>query len=366
MIIHKTPSIKQAITSLLATKSNNIEVAFLLQNFWKLSQDLPPLQTKDMNAHGYAKMMINTLKQFANITVNPSYIVDYLLPGIQEITMKTYEQNPFFKAIKPSPSHLGKWQLKYEHYSPYQAFPLQDVTVLDTHDFREITPIGYTRKKSAYLTIQEAETVWMSVTPFEIESMQPVIHALQGRVLTLGLGLGYFAFMASLKPSVEHVTIIEKDAHVIALFKTHILPQFPHIDKITILHQDAYEAMIHLPNKESYDHIFVDIYHDASDGLESMLTLKPYEILYPNASVHYWLETSILCLFRRYVLSLIEEQMGDTSLIDYTKGQSFDDKVINHVYAQTKHMMIKSPEDLHHLLTTKGLKALLLKTFIDS
>lgn len=67
----------------------------------------------------------------------------------------------------------------------------------------------------------------MSVTPNEIETMRAPIARAHGRVLTFGLGIGYFAFMAASKADVESVTVVEREAAVIRLFTRLLLPQFP-------------------------------------------------------------------------------------------------------------------------------------------
>ena len=59
----------------------------------------------------------------------------------------------------------------------------------------------------------------MLITPNEIETMKKSISEATGNVLTYGLGLGYYAYMVSMKENVESVTIVEKDKEIIDLFK---------------------------------------------------------------------------------------------------------------------------------------------------
>jgi hypothetical protein len=341
-----------------------MEVAELLQEFWLQSKPGIDLKLKNNESSlikAYAKRMMETIESHLGIPLNKTLLHDYFLPGIHYIKAKHYQSNPYYRMIKPPEKSLKTWQLKYEQYLPFQGFPLADVDVQADHGFREITPIGFTDVRFPFLTVQEQGTTWMSVTPFEIETMQPIIDQVKGHVLTLGLGLGYFTFMASMKPSVTHVTVIERDERVIKLFKQYILPYFPHPNKITIIHLDAYKAMKTLPNKEIYQHVFVDIYHDAVDGLPTTLKLRPMESHYPQTTFHYWLESSILCLYRRYVLILIEEQLGDHATIDYTKVNHPDDEIINRLYHQTKAFVVDDINSILQLLSPLGLKELMLK-----
>jgi predicted methyltransferase len=75
----------------------------------------------------------------------------------------------------------------------------------------------------------------MTLLPNETVTTKPAIDKAHGKVLTYGLGLGYFAFMASAKHEVDSVTIVERSADVIELFKTWLLPYFPNKDKIRIV-----------------------------------------------------------------------------------------------------------------------------------
>ena len=126
--------------------------------------------------------------------------------------------------------------------------------------------------------------------------MAPALAQVRGRVAVMGLGLGYFAFMASESPDVHAVTVIERDADVIALFERHILPQLAHRDKLRLVRADAFEfaqAGLH-----GFDCAFVDLWHDVSDGAPMYLRMKALEARSPGVRFFYWIETSIRCFLR--------------------------------------------------------------------
>ena len=117
----------------------------------------------------------------------------------------------------------------------------------------------------------------------------------KGKVLTYGLGLGYFPFMTSRKEEVTSVTVVERSSEVIELFKEHILPQFPNKDKIRVICADAFDyAKAQMP-AEDYDFVFADIWHDVGDGRELYLKMKELEHLSPGTEYAYWLEDTIRC-----------------------------------------------------------------------
>ena len=72
----------------------------------------------------------------------------------------------------------------------------------------------------------------MSISPNEVFTMDQPIKKAKGKVLTLGCGMGYFAYMVSLKEDVESITIVELEQSVINLFEIYLLPQFENKDKI--------------------------------------------------------------------------------------------------------------------------------------
>lgn len=64
--------------------------------------------------------------------------------------------------------------------------------------------------------VRDGET-WMSLTAFEIESQQLGVEAARGAVVIMGLGMGWAAAAAAMKPEVRVVTVVERDPDVIAL-----------------------------------------------------------------------------------------------------------------------------------------------------
>lgn len=212
----------------------------------------------------------------------------YIKEMIYELDTKKYTENPYYKNIKLNNINKEKWSLKYLHYEPYELFVCNDLR--KTEDGRIIPSIGFFKETYNYPCILENNREWMLITPNEIETMSRPIEECFGSVLTYGLGLGYFAYMASLKDNVKYVTIVEKDKEVIELFETYILPQFENKDKIKIINIDAY---IYAKSKPKYDYVFIDIWHDVSDGKNAYLEFKKLEV--PEVKYSYWIENTIKC-----------------------------------------------------------------------
>lgn len=211
----------------------------------------------------------------------------YLPHLIKRLDDDRYQSNPYMQTVKATGVKMGAWEFAERAYAPYEAFVYNESEL--TPDGRLLPKIGFFDRKYTFPCILENGREWMLITPNEIETMKAPIAASHGKVLTYGLGLGYFPFMASAKDTVESVTVVERDERVIELFKKHILPQFPHRDKIEIVCDDAIAFAARRPK---YDFVFADIWHDPSDGMERYLRLKLLER--DDVEYTYWIEKTIL------------------------------------------------------------------------
>lgn len=216
----------------------------------------------------------------------------YIELMIKRLDVNDYINNPYYQLIKGFNKKIGKCELKYDYYDPFEGFVFDDF--IQYPNGKLLPQIGYFKKKFKYPAVYENNHLWMSITPNEINTMKKDIDDSFGKVLAYGLGLGYFPFMVSLKENVQSVTIIEKNKEIIKLFMENILPQFPNKDKIRIIEDDAFIFAQNIKNKE-YDFIFVDLWHDVSDGLEMYLKMKEYEKFSIDSEFRYWIEKTIKC-----------------------------------------------------------------------
>ena len=203
----------------------------------------------------------------------------------KELNIEDYSSNLFLKNIKLDNIKYKNWEIENISYKPYELFVYND---LEVRDKCVIPQIGFFTSNYKYPAIYENNRIWMLVTPNEINTMDTPIKESFGNVLTYGLGIGYYAYMVSLKENVKSVTIIEKDKSVIELFENNILPQFECRDKINIICIDAIE---YAKKKIKYDYVFVDIWHDPSDAIDLYKEFKSLER--EDTKYSYWIEKTI-------------------------------------------------------------------------
>ena len=149
----------------------------------------------------------------------------YLSRSVQLLDKSRYTENPYYRNIKIDSIRDGDWEFKWESYPPYRAAICGDMIRED--DGTEYPPLGFFDEEFPFLAVLEDGNEWMTLTPVDLDTSDAAIAAAHGRVVTFGLGLGYYAYMVSQKPEVESITIVELNSKVIELFKKHILPQFP-------------------------------------------------------------------------------------------------------------------------------------------
>lgn len=187
---------------------------------------------------------------------------------------------------------------------------------------------------------------WMMDAPSEAFTNDPIAEKSRGNVVTFGLGIGYYLFMACRNPKVTSITVVERSKEVIEMFQKYILPQFPAVKPIHFICDDAYNRW----NKEfldSFDTVYADIWQSNQDGLQCMTRLLELYVP-PFASTHFWIEDS--CMEILWTLSLLH-------FIEITKGikQPVSPQYLPYMqkiraYYANKDFTIETVEELKHLM----------------
>ena len=233
---------------------------------------------------------------------------DYILPAVRVLDISRYRENPYFRNIRIPDVSVGNFSLKNEIYPAYRAFVCGDMTVRE--DFLEYPPLGYFREDFTFPAVLEGGNEWMTLTPVDVDTCEDAIAAAHGRVVTFGLGLGYYAYRVSEKEDVGSVTVVEISPEAAELFEQVILPQFPHKEKVNVTVSDAFEyAQTQMP-AEKFDYAFVDTWRDAGDGLPMYRRMKRLEQLSPNTGFSYWIEGFILSRARSLAFEDIWQRLG--------------------------------------------------------
>jgi len=85
---------------------------------------------------------------------------------------------------------------------------------------------------------------WMSMMPVELQSQEIGLRAAHGHTVVFGLGMGWLAANVAMRPSVEHLTVVERDPDVIRLIADQgVFAQLPDEArrKVSVIEADALE-----------------------------------------------------------------------------------------------------------------------------
>ena len=264
-------------------------------------------------------------------------------------------EDPYYKTIIIPKQTIGNHSLEYQSYKPYEVFPYDmGINYLDL----SIPQVGFFTKEFKYPAItKDKKQEWMTITPNEIYTMRKHIQDAHGKVLTLGLGMGYYAFMVSEKSSVESVTVIESSQEIIDLFNEYILPQFPNKQKITIINGDAFDYMENLEDGK-YDICFADIWDGVFDNIP-YLKLKSICNRFSLTQISYWIEEGFLQNIKSKISRQIcLEGYNYLRLLPQIEYENLNDK---YVETMLKQEIISTPENIDRLLKTDIIKQLIGK-----
>ncbi len=243
------------------------------------------------------------------------FMRDYIYPSIRILDAKRYTEDPYYKNVKIKNIKDGRWELKWESYAPFRGVICDDMVVCE--DMREYAPLGFFEEKFDFPAVLEDGNEWMTLTPVDMDTCRDAIARSRGRVVTFGLGLGYFAYMAALKDEVESVTVVELSEDVIRLFKTHILPYFPGPEKIKLVNADAFEYAERVMPQESFDFAFVDTWRDAGDGAPMYRRMKALEHLCEKTEFSYWIEGFLISRLRAEKYAILREKLNTGADLSY-------------------------------------------------
>lgn len=265
-----------------------------------------------------------------------------------------FQENLYYKNIKIPDVTIGSCSLTNEYFD-------FGSTLIDnekqTDDILEDPSIGFFVDKIGYPCIKEKDEVWMSITPNEINTMKNSIENVSGNVLVLGLGLGYYPYMISMKDNVSGITIIENNEDIIELFTQYILPQFEHKEKIKIIKQDAFEYLSSLADGQ-FDFCFADLWFSVNDGTALYLKLKVYQKKFRKTKFYYWIENALLDSLMFYVH--LETIASVLPVKDFFELEDIDEDY-KFIRKLLKNEKIETPTDIDLLLKKNALRSLITK-----
>lgn len=134
------------------------------------------------------------------------FFMNSLLNEGRVFDVSEIQDNPYVKDIDFKDRRSGDFEFRYHSFMAYELDIYDIPRKIIEYDV-DIPRISCFTEKVEYPVIfqNSIKSTWMSVSPNEINTMKQPIRNAKGKVLTLGCGMGYFAYMASLKADVESI-----------------------------------------------------------------------------------------------------------------------------------------------------------------
>ncbi len=208
------------------------------------------------------------------------------------LSTEEFLQSPYYKNIKFDEITDENVTFKKHTIESNRLFNVDEIRQDPNKELNDWMVLRALDKSYDANVLMIDEELWMIDIYSEALTINPKALKAHGNVLTFGLGLGYFVYMALLNPKVEHVSVVESNKVVIDIFEKYLLPQFDKQNKITIIHDDAFEYY-NSSNVSNFDYVFVDIYQSNEDGLDVMERMLMNHL--PDSDkVDFWIENSII------------------------------------------------------------------------
>lgn len=225
-------------------------------------------------------------------------LLSYIASHITRYSPSAVKDNPYFRNIRVrGKTACGRIALTENDYLPGEFIQTYN-GMFNRNDPFAYCEAGYFDGRIRFPVLLENGNVWMSIVLSEIQSMALPIERASGKVITYGLGLGYYVYMVTSKPDVESITVIEKNPDVITLFRKNLMPQFPNKEKIRIIEGDAFEFVRKQQDGE-FNYAFSDIWGGFYDGLELYLQFASEAARFVNTIHDFWIESCFADFFFR-------------------------------------------------------------------
>lgn len=200
----------------------------------------------------------------------------------------------------------------------------------------------------------ENDKLIATINPMEINIRANALRNVDKNALVVGLGLGYFPYMASLKKDVNKITIIEENEDVIRIFKENIFPFFENKEKIAIVHDDV-------TNYKKYisGHNFVVVDNLENNEIDQNLykVLITYENDFPNTKFFYSFED---CFLNDTIINIYQYFSAKLGTEDF---QNYFRMIAGNVWNEMDkiHDTISVPDNMNRYLNKEFAKKLISK-----
>lgn len=207
------------------------------------------------------------------------------------LSVDEWEKTPYHSAVHLDLVKSSHFSFQVETMRGNELFNYDEIQKDPERELNDWMKLRSMDRNFEAICLFQDDQDWMIDAPGEAATNDKPALKAHGKVLTFGLGIGYFIFMAMRNPNVTSIDCVESSPEVIQMFKRFLLPQFPTANiPLNIIHGDAFV----LWNKSflsQYDYVYTDIYQSSLDGLKVINRLLE-QYIPPLEQADFWIENS--------------------------------------------------------------------------
>ena len=275
------------------------------------------------------------------------------------IEKKDYIDNPYLKNINFKDIKLKDFSYETVTIEKGYLFNIDEIQDDKNKELNDYMILRAYKQDTDMMFLKQGKQEWMMASISEFRTNDPYAKKAHGNIITFGLGIGYFVYMASLNENVKSITVIEKSKEVIELFN-QIKDQFPNKD-INIINGDAFDYFNEQYLKQ-FDYIYVDIYQNNIDG-RNMIEKLLKQYLPPYDKCNFWIENSCLSIVKSLIFIYYYEQVYKTKI----KIEKNNIKLMNKVryYLDNLDLNVNDVNTLKQIMYNKQLIREILHTKVS-
>ena len=275
------------------------------------------------------------------------------------IEKKDYIDNPYLKNINFKDIKLKDFSYETVTIEKGYLFNIDEIQDDKNKELNDYMILRAYKQDTDMMFLKQGKQEWMMASISEFKTNDPYAKKAHGNIITFGLGIGYFVYMASLNENVKSITVIEKSKEVIELFN-QIKDQFPNKD-INIINGDAFDYFNEQYLKQ-FDYIYVDIYQNNIDG-RTMIEKLLEQYLPPYDKCNFWIENSCLSIVKSLIFIYYYEQVYKTKI----KIEKNNIKLMNKVrhYLDNLDLNVNDVDTLKQIMYNKQLIREILHTKVS-
>lgn len=262
------------------------------------------------------------------------------------LSTQEYIRNPYTSHIRFDDLSQTAFKYTQETIQAHELFSVSSILEDENRELNDWMRLRAMDEPYQATFLWQDDEVWMLDAPSEMNTIEPCAKKAKGKVLTFGLGIGFYVYMALLNDDVESVTIVERSPEVIQLFNTVLRPQFPQNKEVVIIHGDAFDYF-NEDTLNQYDSVFVDIWQSNEDGLEMIeRLLEQYNP--PFEQVDFWIESSCMEIMHALVFMVLKGMIEN-------KVYKNKDPMINRIVGKINHYLHQIDETVDKVNRLKEL-----------